>query len=54
MYDGVICLNTVSVRRIAFHGGMPGWMQFAAMRIIRYDDDVLNSYKNYTAEYLPK
>lgn len=37
VYDGIICPDTVQVRRIAFHGYTPGIFAGMEMKIAKYE-----------------
>lgn len=52
MYDGVICDNTVQVRRISFHGYSPRTLEGAPLKIFKWDDSILQQYTNVTSQYL--
>jgi hypothetical protein len=38
VYDGQICDNNVQVRRVAFHGVNPSWIEGLNLRIAKFDD----------------
>ena len=40
-YDGIICKNTVQVRRISFFMGDPASLRLMPLKIAKYDDSVM-------------
>jgi hypothetical protein len=43
VFDGVVCDNSVQIRRVAFHAVTPNSMNYMPMRVLRYDDALLSS-----------
>jgi hypothetical protein len=43
-FNGVICDNTVEVRSIKFHSYTPTSMNNKALKVLPYDDDILDSF----------
>ena len=42
LYNGILCDNTVQVRRIAFWGGKPDHFYAMEMKIAQYDRNVVD------------
>lgn len=43
VYNGIICNNSVQVRRIAFSGYSPDHFYRIAMKVAQYDDDIISA-----------
>jgi len=48
-YNGVVCDNTVAIRRVAFHNWMPGGLLSGmGFKVLKYDDEFMGAMDNVT------